>query len=224
MVYDHPHDPCKPQRPEHFAGFAVCTKLLDFRGGAKMHQSTLECLHCAEEMPPFVKPRLYCSLACEQEAELVRYVRRCSLDRCIEQADVQLAVKIRMAHIMAGGYDRKSRNLSRETKIEVLQRSKGKCEQCGKVGHDIDHIEGPCGDLSNLQFLCKDCHDKKTQLSIAPVEPGTERYEFIKARTERFWRFVEAEKPERVCHDQENWSSVWRQYQKERKAFALVLS
>ena len=189
-----------------------------------MPQPTLECLHCGEEMPPFVKPRLYCSLACEQEAELVRYVRRCALDGRIEQADVQLAVQIRMAHIMAGGYDKKSRALSRETKVEVLQRSQGKCELCGKEGHDIDHIDGPSGDLSNLQFLCKDCHNQKTLLSVVPVDPDTEQYEYIKARTERFRRFVEAEKPERVCHDQENWNSVWRQYQKERKAFALVIS
>lgn len=189
-----------------------------------MHQTALECLHCGEEMPPFVKPRLYCSLACEQEAELVRYVRRCTLDGRIKQDDVQLAVQIRMAHIMAGGYDKKSRNLSRETKVEVLLRSKGKCEECGGDGHDIDHIKGPSGDLSNLMFLCKDCHNQKTKLSLAPVEPGTERYEFIKERAERFWRFVEAEKPERVCHDQENWHSVWRQYRLERKAFALVIS
>lgn len=189
-----------------------------------MPQTVLECLHCGDEMPPFVKPRLYCSLACEQEAELVRYVRRCILDRRIEQPDVQLAVQTRLAHIMVGGYDKKSRNVSRETQIKVLQKSKGKCEVCGKEGHDIDHIDGPSGDLSNLQFLCKDCHNQKTQLSIVAVEPGTEQYEYIKARTERFWRYVEAEKPERVCHDQDNWNSVWRQYQKERKAFTLAIS
>lgn len=189
-----------------------------------MFQPALECLHCGEETPPYVKPRLYCSLACEQEAELVRYVRRCTLDGRIEQPDVQEAVQIRMAHIMAGGYDKESRSLSREAKAEVLQRSRGKCELCGKDGHDIDHIDGPSGDLSNLQFLCKDCHNLKTKISITPVELGTEQYEYIKARTERFWKFVKAEKPVRVCHDQENWNSVWRQYQKKRKAFAVVIS
>ncbi|WP_444944810.1 HNH endonuclease [Microbulbifer sp. ZKSA006] len=189
-----------------------------------MNQSALECLHCSGEMPPFVKPRLYCSLACEQEAELIRYVRRCTLDGRIEQPDVQEAVKIRLAHIMSGGYDKKSREISCEVRVKVLQRSKGKCEQCGKDGRDIDHIEGSIGDLSNLQLLCKDCHNQKTQLSITPVEPGTEQFEYVKARTESFWRFVQSEKPVRVCHDHENWKSCWRQYQKERKAFTLALS
>ena len=168
-------------------------------------------------MPPFVKPRLYCSPACEQEAELVRYVRRCSLDGRIEQEDVQLAVQIRMAHIMAGGYDKKSRQLSNERREAVLQRSKGKCEACGKEGYDIDHIEGSSGALSNLQLLCKDCHNEKTQLSIAPVEPGSAQYEYIKDRTANFWHYVNAENPLRACHDQENWSSNWRQFLKERK-------
>jgi HNH endonuclease len=186
-----------------------------------MPKSALECLHCSEEMPPFLKPRIYCSLACEQEAELIRYARRCSCDGRISQPDVQLAVQIRMAHIMVGGYDKKSRRLSDETKIELLRRSKGKCELCGKEGHDIDHINGSSGDISNLQFLCKDCHNKKTLQNVVPVEPGTDLYEYIKARTARFWFFVEAEKPLRVCHDQENWSSVWRQYHNERKAFVL---
>ena len=189
-----------------------------------MTNASLVCLHCEEEMPPFVKPRLYCSLACEQEAELVRYMRRCTADGRIEQADVQLAVQIRMAHIMAGGYNKESRTLSRETKEAVLRRSKGKCEACGKEGCDIDHIDGASGELSNLQFLCKDCHNQKTQLSIAPVELGTAQYEYIKSRTEQFWHYVKAEKPERVCHDQENWNSVWRQYQKERKSFAIIIT
>lgn len=189
-----------------------------------MKKHNLVCLHCEDDMPPFIKPRLYCSLSCQQEAELVRYVRGCKSDGRIEQPDVQLAITIKMAHNMAGGYDRKSRKLSRDIKEAVLLRSKGKCESCGKEGYDIDHINGASSDLRNLQFLCKDCHNKKTQLNIVPVEQGSAQYEYIKLRTERFWHYVDAEKPVRICHDQENWSSIWRQHQKERKAFVFLVT
>lgn len=185
---------------------------------------TLLCMHCAAEMPPFIKPKLYCSLACEQEAELVRYVRRCVSDERIKQQDVQDAINNRLAHIMSGGYDKASRKLSPEIRENVLRRSKGKCALCGKDGDDIDHIDGASCDLSNLQLLCKDCHNQKTQSNIVAVAPGTAEYEYIKARTEQFWKYVQAVEPVRVCHDQESWASVWRQYQKERKPFAIVVS
>lgn len=188
-----------------------------------MTSTSLQCLNCEDEMPPLVKPRLYCSLACEQEAELIRYVRRSAKDGRIDRDDVQIAIHTRLAHIMAGGYDKESRKLSRESREAVLQRSKGKCEACGKDGHDIDHIDGPSADLSNLQFLCKDCHNRKTQLRIVPVKPGMPQYDYVKSRTAKFWKYVRARKPVRVCHDDEKWNSLWRQFQSKRKAFATVL-
>lgn len=184
----------------------------------------LQCLHCETEMPPFIKPKLYCSLACEQEAELVRYVRRCFADGRIEQQDIQEAIQIRLAHIMAGGYDKGSRKLSREIRENVLRRSKGKCELCGKEGCDIDHIDGASSDLSNLQLLCKDCHNQKTHSNIVSVKPDTAEYEYIQSRTEQFRKYVQAVEPLRVCHDQENWASMWRKIQNERKPFAFVVS
>ena len=189
-----------------------------------MASVTIKCMHCEMGMPPFIKPKLYCSLACEQEAELVRYARRCLADGRLEQKDVQEAIEIRFAHIMAGGYDKESRKLSRETRENVLRRSKGKCEICGKEGCDIDHIDGASCDLSNLQFLCKDCHNLKTRSNIVSVKPSSEEYEFIKYRGEQFMEYVHAVEPLRVCHDQENWASVWRQFQKERKTFVFEAS
>ena len=182
---------------------------------------TLLCMHCEAEMPPFIKPKLYCSLACEQEAELVRYVRRCLSDGRIEQKDVQVAIDIRLAHIMAGGYEKESRSLSREIRENVLRRSKGKCELCGKDGCDIDHIDGASSDLSNLQLLCKDCHNQKTQLNIVSFESGSTEYEYIKSRTEQFRKYIQALEPIRECHDSKNWATLWRQYQKERKAVEM---
>ena len=188
-----------------------------------MTKSTLVCLHCEEDMPPFVKPRLYCSIGCEQEAELVRDVRRCITDGRIEQSDVQFAIQTRLAHIMAGGYDKRARRLSTEIREAVLKRSKGKCEICGKDGCDVDHIQGNSSELPNLQFLCKDCHNQKTQSNIVPVEEGTAEFEYVKLRMTQFWDFVNAENPLRLCHDEIHWNSVWRQYQNERKPFSFTV-
>lgn len=188
-----------------------------------MNPKLLRCINCDCEMPPFIKPKLYCSIACEQEAELIRYCRRCIKDGRLNDTDVMFAIRTRLAHIMSGGYNKKARFLSRETREAVLRRSKGKCETCGKDGSDIDHIRGSSSDLSNLQYLCKSCHNVKTEKSIVSVEPGSEEYEFVKARTEQFWQFVKSNKPMRICHDENEWKSVWRTYVKERKAYALDL-
>ena len=56
------------------------------------------CMQCDDELVALHKPHLYCSIACEQEAELVRYVRRCKSDNRIEQEDIQLAVRLKMLH------------------------------------------------------------------------------------------------------------------------------
>ncbi|MGH8588654.1 MAG: HNH endonuclease [Gammaproteobacteria bacterium] len=124
---------------------------------------------------------------------------------------------------MSGGYNKKARLLSREIREAVLRRSKGKCEICGKEGSDIDHIKGSSSDFSNLQLLCKSCHNAKTEKSIVPVEPGSERYEYVRARTEQFWLCVESDTPIRICHDENKWKSVWRTFAKERKAYALEI-
>jgi len=59
----------------------------------------------------------------------------------------------------------------RQLREQVKQRDKGLCQQClkeGKIktGGFCDHIvpksEGGTDALSNLQMLCKSCHDSKT--------------------------------------------------------------
>jgi len=45
-------------------------------------------------------------------------------------------------------------------RIEVLKKSKGKCEICGKLANIVHHIDGDKGNHStdNLIPLCKQCH------------------------------------------------------------------
>jgi 5-methylcytosine-specific restriction endonuclease McrA len=84
----------------------------------------------------------------------VRYHRSCKEDGRIKLPDVAEALRIRRAHILAGGYSERLRRLPDSIRKAVITRDKGKCRKCGKPGNQIDHIHGDSCDLSNLQLLC----------------------------------------------------------------------
>jgi 5-methylcytosine-specific restriction protein A len=50
---------------------------------------------------------------------------------------------------------------------KTIRRAKGRCEECGAPGAQVDKIipqaEGGTWTLDNTQYLCKPCHDLKTQ-------------------------------------------------------------
>ena len=45
-------------------------------------------------------------------------------------------------------------------RIEILKRTKGRCEICGKIAKIVHHIDGDKGNQSidNLMALCRNCH------------------------------------------------------------------
>lgn len=50
----------------------------------------------------------------------------------------------------------------------VIRRDAGRCVACGAPGTDVDHIiPGADHNLGNLQLLCRDCHQTKTQRESA---------------------------------------------------------
>ena len=64
----------------------------------------------------------------------------------------------------------KNGNLSHTTAAQrkrVLKRDCNRCQICGRVGTEVDHIDNTrgahYGTDSNLQLLCKACHGHKTQ-------------------------------------------------------------
>ena len=179
------------------------------------------CLQCDEQLIPLRKPHLYCSIACGQEAEIVRYIRRCTADGRLDQDDVQFAVKTRLAHITAGGYDKNARKLSKEQRQDVVAKFNGLCALCEKDGIEIDHVSGPSGEATNLQLLCKDCHAQKTFQSIVPVSPDSESYDHVKVVHDRIWASAQASTPGRPCQDEKTWELNWRSYRKER-AFCVI--
>lgn len=54
----------------------------------------------------------------------------------------------------------KNYHIMQKARIELLKRTKGKCETCGERGLCIHHIDGSNTnhDIENLMFLCQHCH------------------------------------------------------------------
>jgi len=167
------------------------------------------CLNCGEKLLLHTSAKLYCSVGCSQEAELVRYVRRCIKDGRIKRPDVLEAIQIRLAHVMAGGYQKQERHIPADVRQAVIAREKGRCRICGRLGSEIDHIEGASSRPENLQLLCDICHNKKTLANIVEVYAGDQGYETIKAKHDQFWERARAGQPMRICDDEENWAGLW---------------
>ncbi len=64
----------------------------------------------------------------------------------------------------------------RRTRDVILARDNDTCQNCGAPGNHVDHIKpeaaGGMDQHSNLQTLCKSCHDKKTAKDAAALRWG----------------------------------------------------
>jgi 5-methylcytosine-specific restriction endonuclease McrA len=170
------------------------------------------CANCFEELRGDVLA-LFCGELCRQTAELVRYWRRAERDGRINQPDVREAIRTRMAHVLAGGYDTEGRRLPPAVREQVWERDGGKCRTCGQAGEEIDHIRDSSPDLENLQLLCKDCHREKTQARMVPAPPEKQAYaDWL--RVER----VLPDEPALLCDDTERWATLQGKLRKERRA------
>ncbi|WP_211268540.1 HNH endonuclease [Actinoplanes subtropicus] len=156
--------------------------------------------------------RLFCSELCRQTAETIRYWRGIVRDGRIDRPDVRYALRTRLAHLLAGGYATRARQLSSRTRQLVWDRDQGRCRSCGGPGEEIDHIEGDSPDPVNLQLLCAPCHRKKTELRMMPASP--EQQQVLKDLKKRR---VDPDEPVLMCDDHEHWAGNERTLRKERK-------
>lgn len=116
------------------------------------------CVECGARIELHSRPRVYCSDKCRQVLKLVHYGRRVVRDGRIDDPLVEDALRMRVAHILAGGYRQKARYLRPDQRVEVFIRDKGLCQLCGKPATDVDHIAGDSNRLSNLRALCRTCN------------------------------------------------------------------
>lgn len=58
---------------------------------------------------------------------------------------------------------KKGTPIPEETRRQVYERAKARCEYCGKRGQEIHHIvyrsDGGDNHINNLILLCRKCHD-----------------------------------------------------------------
>ena len=176
-----------------------------------------ECVNCGVRFEG-PKPALFCSELCREEADLVRYVRRCRADGRIFRSDVMEAIEIRQAHVLSGGYARLGRTLSEARREEVKLRDRGVCRICGKPGTEIDHVADSSEALDNLQLLCHDCHMEKTMSRLVRIMPDDPNYAEISAQGDRLRKRYRSKRPQRICDDHEKWPTVWRSLLSSRRA------
>lgn len=170
---------------------------------ARLAKFPFPCPNCDQV---FKETKLYCSEACAQEAEFVRYVRRCRKDGRYFQPDVQLAIRIRRAHILAGGYSKRARRLLQGIRNVVKERDGGVCQICGQPGSEIDHIRGGSKEMNNLQLLCDDCHNQKTKSFFTKFTKESHPEVWEKARA--LDRRMESRLPIKLC-DAEEWCRIY---------------
>ena len=179
------------------------------------------CPNCLAPLPEDLD-RLFDTEECQQRASTVRYLRRASADGRLARADVRAAVSRRLWFAVNGGYPTRARRIPAATRSLLLARDRGLCQQCGEPGDQVDHVHGDSCDLSNLQVLCVDCHNTKTDLALfgeaalavdladsAPATSDTPDEVSPSPEVEEIMTRAAAPVPLRLCDD-ESWQAVWR--------------
>lgn len=178
---------------------------------ARHSSPPFRCLNCHAERPD---GKLFCSDSCKVAAKFVRYYRACQADGRIKRPDVQEALDIRLAHILGGGYDERSRRLAISERTAIFARDKSLCQICGQPGTQIDHISGSSNDPQNLQVICDPCHRQKTKSGFLPINATTHPGEW--ARLNQLMARIHVDTPLLIC-DRPDWDRIWRPLTKARK-------
>lgn len=170
------------------------------------------CANCLQPLPDDVRG-LFCNSWCRETADTVRYWRGTARDGRLERDPLVVeAIRTKLAFLLVGGYSALRRRLPESVRIEVRVRDDDRCQNCGKPGDEIDHINGSSPDLDNLQLLCGECHRAKTAENMAPASET----ETALIRGLFDLRVAPAE-PQLLADDEAAWQHVWRGLEKDRK-------
>jgi 5-methylcytosine-specific restriction endonuclease McrA len=169
------------------------------------------CANCLGPLPPRID-RLFCGELCRQTADTVRYWRRITRDDRSREPDVQAALRMKIAHLLAGGYHRQARRLPDEVRQRVWDREDGRCRECGEPGTEVDHIAGDSPAPGDLQLLCTSCHRRRTESRMRPASAAQQRW--VQAL---YIGRVYPSQPLLLCDDSDQWATLERQLRRERR-------
>lgn len=123
--------------------------------------------------------------------------------------DIEYALKIRMAHVLGGGYGGDNHKIPADTRAAVIERDRGVCVKCGAPGQEIDHIASAAPELDNLQLLCTPCHRSKTDRNLIPVSPDDPEHAHLRQMVQEIEARVHSPAPLKTC-DTRQWKDIWR--------------
>jgi 5-methylcytosine-specific restriction endonuclease McrA len=169
---------------------------------------------CANCDQPVADGRNFCDDLCRAEARYVRQYRARLADGTRWDLDIQDALKVKLAMILAGGYNVRLRRVPEQVRRAVIEREQDLWRTCGAPGEELDHISGDSNEMDNLQWLCSDCHWKKTIRNFKRISPETDPEAWAKAVM--LDARGEAPTPQRLC-DTSDWDSIWRTVQAARQ-------
>jgi hypothetical protein len=102
-----------------------------------------------------------------------------------------------------------------QLRTHIMERDDYKCQiqipgVCTVQATQVDHINGPTMEPSNLQASCRPCNMNKVIdfFGKATDEEAEKITVFQRHLAER----IDSEKPTRICDDEQNWRFVWRKY------------
>lgn len=170
-----------------------------------MNQWTIgQCASCDTSLDSCGHPALYCGEHCRGYAKDVRYFRKCARLGKMMDSDVREALKIRMSHLVVGGYSSKARVVAPKLRADVLTANGGLCCACDDApATELDHISGSSGERDNLQGLCDECHNSKTRSRMTAHMNAEQR-----VIRDAFLARVRSKEPLRLCDNYETWDGV----------------
>ncbi|WP_244937134.1 HNH endonuclease [Leptospira selangorensis] len=175
------------------------------------------CINCESIIPWGRQTKLFCSELCQEEAKYIRYHRKAIFEGKANLPDIKQAIDIKRISIVSGGYPLRERTIPQKVRKQVIIKSHGLCQSCGKLGTDIDHIQGSSNDLSNLQLLCILCHNEKTISNFRKVDPLDPKFGSIFLKNLDLDKRIKNRKPFKICDDFKKWESSFRGISNERK-------
>jgi 5-methylcytosine-specific restriction endonuclease McrA len=136
------------------------------------------CWNCDAQIPPAERPhgRRYCRPLCKKIVSRVREYRSLARQGRLYEPNVQRWMDQHLAELALGLMRTK---VPEKTRKVVLAANGGLCVKCKEEpAVEVDHIASDSPDPSNLQGLCRPCHQEKTaerNITTRQVAPGTVR-------------------------------------------------
>lgn len=188
-------------------------------------EDSLFCLSCDREVPLYLTGDVcFCSAFCQETAAAIRYARGATSHGRRRPWDPLIARTMddRIAFATGAGFPERRGTLDPAARARLVARDRGTCRRCGRPGTDVAHVDGRSRADTNLELLCRACHEAHAASRLRPIarrRVGAKRGEGLhEAVAEVIATRIRAEPPLRVCDDEETWHLRYRDINGRRRA------